>query len=130
LQLNDILRTGRTDVRLEYANTHRVLYTHGLYTSGYTFDDRFIGHDVGPDAHDVFVQLSHYLADDLMVDIAFDRQTFHVSRAVQPQRNILECNLTCFPSSDWQVSAGYRYETDDREGSDNHVFQIRLIREF
>ena len=88
-----------------------------------------IGHHVGPDARDMFVQLSHYLTDDLLVDVAFDWQTFSVSRAVQSRMNILECNLTYFPSSDWQVRAGYRYETGDRD-EDNHIFQIQLIREF
>jgi len=130
LQFNDILRTGRTDLRFEYADTHQVLYTHNLYTSGYTFDDRVIGHHAGPDARDMLVQLSHYLMDDLLVDVAFDRQTFNVSRAAQSRMNILECNLTYFPSSDWQVRAGYRYETGDRGEDDNHIFQIQLIREF
>jgi hypothetical protein len=130
LQINDILRTGRTDVRFEYIDTHKVLYKHNLYASGYTFDDRFIGHHVGPDARDVFVQLSHYLTDDLIVDVAFDQQTFDMSSTIHPQMNIVECNLTYFPSSDWQVGAGYRYENGNKDAGDNHVFQIQLIRNF
>lgn len=130
LQLSDILRTGRTDLRFEYTNTNRVLYLHTIYTSGYTYEDRVLGHHVGPDAHDVFVQLSQYLTDDLLVDVAFDQQVFDVSKAAQPQMDILECNLTYFPSSDWQVKAGYRYEHGDRDEDDNHIFQIQLIREF
>ncbi|RPJ39507.1 MAG: capsule assembly Wzi family protein [Planctomycetaceae bacterium] len=129
LQLNDILRTGRTDLRFEYADTHQFLYEHSVYTSGYTYEDRVMGHHVGPDARDLFVQLSHYLMDDLLVDVAFDWQTFGTSTADQSRMNILECNLTYFPSSDWQVRAGYRYETGDRD-EDNHIFQIQLIREF
>ena len=130
LQFNDILRTGRTDLRFEYTNASRVLYLHTVYTSGYTYEDRVMGHHVGPDARDLFVQLSHYLTDDLLVDVSFDRQMFQVSKAVQPQMDILECNLTYFPSSDWQVKAGYRYEHGDRDEDDNHIFQIQLIREF
>jgi hypothetical protein len=126
LQLNDILRTGRTDVRFEYAGTHEVLYQHSIYTSGYTYEDRLIGHHVGPDARDAFVQLSHYLTDDLVVDIGLDQQTY----ASQRNMNSLELNLTYFPSSDWQLRAGYRYENGDRQESDNHIFQIELIREF
>jgi hypothetical protein len=118
LQFNDILRTGRTDVRIEYTDTHEVLYRHSLYTSGYTYDDRVIGHHVGPDAHDMFIQLSHYLTDDLIADVAFNRQRFRVSSGGQPWMNTVECNLTYFPSSDWQVRAGY------------HIFEIQLIREF
>jgi hypothetical protein len=130
LQLNDILRTGRTDLRFEYADTHRVLYQHSVYTSGYTYEDRVIGHDVGPDARDLFVQLSHYLTDDLLVDVSFDQQTFHKSATVQPTRKTVECNLTCFASPDWQIRAGYRYEDGDRGEDDDHILQIELIREF
>lgn len=130
LELNDILRTGRTDVRFEYTDTHQILYKHSIYTSGYTYDGRFIGHNVGPDAQDVFVQLSHYLTDDLIVAVAFDQQTFDMSGATHPRRDIVECNLTYFPSSDWQVGAGYRYESGGRDEGDNHIFQIQLIRNF
>jgi len=130
LQFNDILRTGRTDVRVEYTDTHQVLYRHSLYTSGYTYDDRVIGHHVGPDARDLFVQLSHYLTDDMIVDVAFNRQQFGASRGGQPRMDTIECNLTYFPSSDWQVKAGYRYENGDMNEDDNHIFEVQLIREF
>lgn len=130
LQLSDILRTGRTDLRFEYADTHKFLYTHNIYTSGYTYEDRVMGHHVGPDARDIFVQLSHYLTDDLLVDVAFDRQMFHLSGSAQPQLDILECNLTYFPSSNWQVKAGYRFEHGDLDKDDNHIVLIQLIREF
>jgi hypothetical protein len=129
-RLCDILRTGRTDLRVEYADTHRVLYRHTVYASGYTYEDRFIGHDMGPDAQDLFVQLSHYFTNDLVVDVAFDRQTLDMSGATHPKRSFVECNLTCFASSDWQVGAAYRYESagEDRDG--NHVVLVQLTRNF
>ncbi|MBN1506867.1 MAG: hypothetical protein JW955_08475 [Sedimentisphaerales bacterium] len=130
LQLNDLLRMGRTDVRFEYASTHRVLYLHGVYTSGYAYEDRVIGHDVGPDAQDLFVQLSHYLTDDLLVDVSFDHQIYDESARAHPTRKTVECNLTCFASPDWRIRTGYRYEDGDRGQDDDHIFQIRLIREF
>jgi len=130
LQLSDILRTGRTDVRFEYADTHEVLYLHGIYTSGYTYKDRLIGHHVGPDARDVFVQLSHYLTDDLVVDVGLDQRTFNMSQPDHLKMSSLELDLTYFPVSDWQVRAGYRYEDGDGDEGDNHVLQIELIREF
>jgi hypothetical protein len=130
VQLNDILRTGRTDVRFEYTRTHEVLYQHSIYTSGYTYDDRFIGDFVGPDARDLFVQVSHYLTDDLVLDVSLDQQTHGASEQVQSHRNIVECGLTYSPSQDWQVRAGYRYENGDAGEEDNQIVGIELIREF
>ncbi len=130
LQLSDILRTGRTDVRFEYADTHEVLYLHSIYASGYTYKDRLIGHHVGPDARDLFVQLAHYLTDDLVVDIGLDQRTHNLSLPDHARVNSLELDVTYFPVSDWQVRAGYRYEDGDGDAGDNHIFQIELIREF
>jgi len=76
------------------------------------------------------VQLSHYLTDDLVVNIGLDQQTFNRVKPVHAKMNSLELDLTYFPSSDWQVRAGYRYEDGDRGMDDNHIFQIELIREF
>jgi hypothetical protein len=129
VQMNDILRTGRTDLRLEYADMHEVAYIHNFYTSGYTYDRRFIGHHAGTDSRDLFVQLSHYLTDDLLVDLSFDRQMYTLSGGAHEAMNAFEGNVTFFASSDWRLKAGYRYENGDRE-DDNHIFQFLLIRQF
>lgn len=129
-RVNDVLRTGRTDLRVEYADTHEVFYRHSLYTSGYTYEDRVIGHHVGPDSQDLFVQLSHYLSDDLVLDVSYDRQVHDVSRAVQPTVSIFECGVMFFPSSNWQVRAGYRHENGGEGRDDDHIVQLQLIREF
>jgi len=129
-QLNDILRTGRTDLRIEYADTHEVFYEHSLYTSGYTYKDRVMGHYMGPDARNVFLQLSHYVTDDMVVDVGFDRRTYDQSTHAQSRLNVFECDLTLFASADWQVRTGYRYEDGSGSEEDNHLFQLQLIREF
>jgi len=136
LQLNDILKTGRTDLRFEYFDNHvkgkpNVFYNHSLYTSGYTYKSRVIGHHVGTDSRDVFVQLSHYLSDDLILDLTYDHQTHDLSADSHPTIDILECGLTLFGSEDWQIRAGYRHEDASGAGyRDNHVAQFQLIREF
>src|SRR4030042_5776694 len=115
VQLHDILKTGRTDLRIEYANDHisgyqDLFYTHSLYTSGYTYKGRVIGHHMGTDASDLFVQLSHYLTEDIIVDVAYDRQTHNLGANTHPTTDIYELGVTYFPSPDWQITGGYRYE--------------------
>ena len=135
VQLNDLFKTGRTDLRIEYADNHvsgspNVFYNHSLYTSGYTYEGRVMGHHMGTDSRDVFVQLSHYLTDDMIVDIAFDRQTHRLSADTQRERDILECDLTVFPCLNWRIRTGYRFEDAAEGQADNHVFHFQLIREF
>ena len=136
LQFNDILKTGRTDLRFEYADNHvtgkpNVFYTHSLYTSGYTYKDSILGHHMGTDSRDLFVQLSHYLTEDLVLDLMYDRQTHDLSADTHPGVDIIGCDLTFFRTRQWRVMAGYRYENARGEGyEDNEILQLQLIREF
>lgn len=136
VQLNDLFKTGRTDLRIEYADNRvtgkpNVFYNHSVYTSGYTYHDRVIGHHMGTHAQDLFVQLSHYLREDLIVDLAYNRQTQGASAATRRTRDIYELGLTYFPSPDWQITGGYRFEQrTDRDGDDNHIVEVGLIRRF
>jgi hypothetical protein len=134
VQFNDILKTGRTDLRLEYAQDivpghPYVWYTHGVYTSGYTYEGRVIGHHMGPEARDLFVQLSHYLTNDLIVDVAYDRHT--QGYGSETVTNIYEAGVRYFTSQDWQITGGYRFEQrSDRGRGDNHIVEVGLIGRF
>ena len=131
VQFNDLLRTGRTDLRVEYADTHAVFYRHNLYTSGYTYEDRVIGHHAGTDSRDLFVQLSHYLTDRMVVEFGFDREAHNRSGGTQATTDIYGCDLTAFPSPNWQVGISYRFEQRRyRRDHENHIIQLGLIRRF
>jgi hypothetical protein len=136
VQFNDIFKTGRTDFRIEYADDivpgyPSVFYTHSLYTSGYTYEGRVIGHHMGPESRDLFMQVSHYLRDDLILDVAYDRHTHGMNDGTRAAANIYELGVTYFPSQNWQVLGDYRFEQrEDREGGANHIVEVGLIRKF
>jgi len=135
VQLNDIFKTGRTDLRIEYANNHvsgfgDLFYTHGLYTSGYTYEDRIIGHHMGTNSSDLFVELSHYVTEDIILDLSFDRQTSDLGMDAKASLDIFEAGLTFFALEDWRIEAGYRYEDGSEGLDDNHIVQVGLIRRF
>ena len=136
LQLNDILKTGRTDLRIEYADNHvtgkpDVFYNHSLYTSGYTYKGQILGHHMGTDSRDLFVQLSHYLTEDLILDLSYDRQTHDLSGDSYPRVDIFQCDLTFFSSHAWQVRAGYRHEDGRGEGyEDNDILMLQTVYDF
>jgi hypothetical protein len=133
LQVSDIFKTGRTDLRVEYANNHHsgepdVFYTHGLYP--YTYEGRVIGHYMGTDARDLFVQVSHYLTENVVLDLKYDRQTQGLSSSTHQTVDRLGFDMTVFASKNWQFEAGYRYDSAGNAANDNHIFQIYLIRKF
>lgn len=136
VQLNDLLKTGRTDLCIEYANNHvsgfdDLFYTHSVYTSGYTYEGRIIGHHMGTNSSDLFVQLSHYLREDLILGLSFDRQTSDLGTGAEVSVDLYEAGLTFFASKDWRIEAAYRYEEASDAGlDDNHIVQVELTRRF
>jgi len=135
-QFNDLLKTGRTDLCVEYANNHvsgfdDLFYTHSLYTSGYTYEGRIIGHHMGTNSSDLFVRLSHYVWENLLLDLSFDHQKSSLKTNAEASRNIYEAGLAFFASENWRIETAYRYEDPDQRGkNDNHIVEIGLTRRF
>ena len=139
MQLNDILHTGRTDLRIEYAHNRipgkpNAFYSHAIYQSGYTYKGRIIGHHMGTDAHDLFVRLTHYLTKDLILGLECNREVDNLSARPHQTTDKLGVDLTSFISSNWQWRAGYRYENADNsrpdDKDDNHIFYLQFIYDF
>jgi hypothetical protein len=139
MQLNDILHTGRTDLRVEYAHNRipgkpNAFYNHAIYQSGYTYKGRIIGHHMGTDAQDLFVRLTHYLTEDLILGLEFNREQNNLSARPHQTIDRVGVDLTSFSSSNWQWSAGYRYQNADNsrpeDKNDNHIFFIQFVYDF
>ena len=86
----DIFKTGKTDFCIEYANDHvpgypNVFYTHRLYTPGYTYKDRVIGHFMGTDSEDLFFRLTHYLNKNIILGLQYDTEKSNLSSSPQPK---------------------------------------------
>jgi hypothetical protein len=134
LQVSDLFRNGRTDLRVEFADDHvqsypGVFYTHSTYTSGYTYKGRVLGHYMGTESRDFSILLSHYLTKDLVADIGVDRVT-HVL-APSGGADVFRSGWTWFVTSDWQIGGEYRYENGNgRDYPDDHVLQLSVIRHF
>ena len=120
-------------MRIEYTNNHvagapNVFYTHSLYQSGYTYKGRVIGHHIGTDASDLFIRVSHYIRDDVVVGLEFDRETIGLSSSHQTT-NKLGFDLSFLNLKNWQLVGGYRYEDSDKFPT-NHIFYFDLIYNF
>jgi len=132
----DILRTGRTDLLIEYADNHvpskpNVFYTHHIYKSGYTYKSRIIGHFMGTDARDLYLRLTHYLNKDTILGLAYDRLSANLSSTPHQKTSRFDLDMTFFTADNWQFTTGYRYEkftgpTDE----DNHILYLRVTYDF
>jgi len=137
VKLNDLLRKGRTDLRVEYAKTYigrwpGVFYTHGIFKSGYTYEGRVIGHHIGTDARDVFVRLTHYVRPNLILGLDFDRQT-GLGVNPRPQTDQTGIDLLWFGPRHIQLQFRYRYECSTLGSvftGKNHIADLCLVYDF
>ncbi len=132
----DIFRTGRTDLIIEYANNHvpdkpNVFYSHHIYTDGYTYKDRIIGHHMGTDSKNLYLRLSHYLSSDIIAGIEYENQTSNLSLSPKPTLERIGFDLRLFGPDNWEVKTGYRYENATGDTFvDNQIFFLQLTYDF
>ena len=61
-----------TDLRIEYAFVNQYAYTHENPVNAYTNRGRAIGHHIGPDADDFWIELKHWFSDKIQTSFAYE----------------------------------------------------------
>ena len=61
-----------TDLRIEYTFVNQYTYTHDPMDTTYTHYDAVIGHHIGADADDLFIDVRHWFTDKLRVAIGYE----------------------------------------------------------
>ncbi len=59
-------------------------YDHHIYTSGYTYDGRIMGHHMGSDSRDLFAEISYRFNErGDSVAVAYDREEHNLLKEVR-----------------------------------------------
>jgi len=105
----------RIDFRAEYATDHvpghpNVWYTHHIYTAGYTYKGRIIGHHMGTDSKDFFMELSYLVPEkEGKISLFYDREEHNLSKPIRERKN--EVGLTAYGElmKGLELKASYGY---------------------
>ena len=69
----DLFLTGRTDLKVEYAENNTYgdsnWYLHQYYRSGMTYKGDVFAHHMGNDSKDIFVRITHYITEDWLIGL-------------------------------------------------------------
>lgn len=103
------------DLRIEYADiTNEVWYRHGLYSSGYTYKGRILGHHVGGGGRDLFIEMGIMKGNILNGSINFDYEERGVTTQPVTERHYqmgTEWNYKLGKAMvDWSIKIGLAYE--------------------
>jgi hypothetical protein len=89
---------------------------------------------MGHDADDLFVELTHYLTEDLLLKLAFDREEQRLTQKTRGTRTYGELGLSFLGFDNVELRADYRYEyiKDFNPGDteDNHIFILETVYDF
>jgi len=106
--------SDRVDFRSEFAYNHvsqepNYWYNHYIYTQGYTYKGRIIGHHMGTDSRDIFVAAS-ILVSPLLEKISayYDREEHNLSFPVRETKDEIGVGVTLRPRSDVDLKVFYR----------------------
>lgn len=110
--LPDILGVDGLDLRAEYGQTYigkypGVWYAHHIYTSGYTYDGRIIGHHMGADAKDLFVSVAWATGfGDLKASVELETS----GRAVKTRNRSAALAWSRYVSDTTELALGYAFD--------------------
>jgi len=100
IYLPRILTLERLSFRAEYATTHvkgapNVWYTHGVYgQDAYTYKGRVIGHHMGTDSEDLFLELSYLIPErDGRLSILYDIERHGLSGPSKERKDEISLRL-------------------------------------
>ena len=115
-----------TDFRIEYAFVNQYAYTHEKPIYTYTNRERIIGHYIGPDADDLWVELKHWFTDKIQVGLAYellrhgegninkphqpnDPEEWEFLSGITESTHSLSLKCSYFSIGNYSLSAEYKY---------------------
>jgi hypothetical protein len=110
IYLPRLLNLDRIGFRAEYATDHvsghpNVWYNNFIYTAGYTYEGRIIGHHMGTDSKDIFLETSYLIPEkNGKLSLFYDREEHNLSHRIREKKD--EVGLT----ADLEIMKGLELE--------------------
>ena len=151
----DPLGRGNTDFRIEYTHINNYVYFPTHPWQDYLYQGEYIGHSLGPDADQLYLELTHYLSDRLNLSLSYNQErhgegqigislpsdpvianeNIFLSGIIEKQQ-AYQAELSYNISPQWEFSVGAIWENiknkDNNIGVDekNTYLQMELIYQF
>ena len=117
--------------RAEYINNHvsgkpNVWYNHDIYQTGYTYEGRIIGHHMGTDSKDFFLEVSYSIPEiNGKLSIAYDMMEHNLSGDVNEKKQEIYMKADMDLTESLRLNAAYGYgkikNLDNISGNDENI---------
>jgi len=151
----DPLDTGNTDFRIEYTHINNYVYFPTHPWQDYLYQGEYIGHPLGPDADQLYLELTHRLSDKFNLSLNYTHERHGEGQAGIPlpsdpiianeniflsgiieKQQAYQAEISYTMSPRWELSASATLENienkDNTVGEDenNTYFQLELNYQF
>ncbi len=115
IYLPRILSLERLEFRYEWAETYdrhepSSWYTHHIYPEGYTYKDRIIGHHMGTNSRDNFLELSYRIPErNARISLAYDIEEHEISTPVREKKDGTFVKIDAGLTDKLRINAAYGY---------------------
>ena len=139
--LTGFLGDPKLDLRVEYAQTSDIQFTHGIYTSGFTNRGSLLSHFIGTDGNEIFARMSRWISPDLLtgfqVSLAeIGSPTFGLLESPREKRNSVGFDISYRISDHSSIFLGYDFaRVKNREfvagrSGNESLFRIEFTQSF
>lgn len=134
----------KLDLRIEYAKTSDIQFTHSIYTSGFTHRGSALSHFIGTQGNDLYARLTRWISPDLLLGLQVAKS--HIGPTAQPlSANLIQSQSFGFDisyrlSSNSSLLLGYDFarlkkenrnnESDKGPGKNDNLFRFEFSRSF
>ena len=151
----DPLGKGNTDFRIEYTHINNYVYFPGHSWQDYLYQGEFIGNPLGPDADQLYLELTHNLSDRLNLSLSYNQERHGEGQVGTPlpsdpvianediflsgiieKQQAYQAQLSYAISPQWEILAGITRENIKNKNNSlginekNTYFQIELNYQF
>lgn len=142
--LTGIFGDPKLDLRVEYAKTSDIQFTHSRYTSGFTNRGSVLSHFIGTKGDDLYARLTRWINPDLLLGLQAAKS--HIGPTAQPlSANLIQSQSFGFDisyrlSSNSSIVLGYDFarlkrenrnnESDKGRGKNDNLFRFEFTRSF
>ena len=133
LYLPSLFGFERIDLRAEYARNDvneqpYVWYTHDVYNAGYTYRGMVMGHHMGTESRDYFLEMSWLVPEkEARLSLSLDREEHNLAGPTSERVNEVTISGLAMLSTHLEVSALIGYGRIENPG--NESGPIRIVNE-
>lgn len=139
--LSGLLGSSDTDLRLEYAKTSTLSFTHHLYRTGYQYRGHVLSHFIGTDGWSLFSRLVHRVSSDFVAALETERAeigSVRIDDVGKPREKRINfgVDLSYAPAKDFWILGAYTIgKVSNRDfalGADgwDHLLRLEVTHSF